>query len=109
MQFHPVCGSKRPERSYCLLVALKPYFTFTDYEYFTATNAHTICNDIGGSVPKLEKVNDWSRLASTMNYLQNHVRMGWPFSLRWMLWPVSIFVKPKEILRLASIKYRSFT
>ena len=87
--FHSVCGTRKPERSYCLLVALKPYFTFTDYRYFTASSAQTICNEIGGIVPKLEKVSDWSRMASTMNYLQNHVRMGWPFSLRWMSWPVS--------------------
>ena len=88
-----ICGDKKPLLRYCHIVALNgagTHFSFTEYEYFTADSAHTTCEEVGGSVPSLKNQLDAIYLQTTMEYLLGFVSMGWPFSLKWISWPVII-------------------
>ena len=88
-----VCGNKKPLYRFCHMVGLNsvstvPNFRFTSYDYFDVDSAHAACSAVGGSVPSLKNDLDVYHLECTMEYLFVHVKMGWPFSLKWISWPV---------------------
>ena len=89
------CGRRKLAYRYCHVSAVNgpsngPYFTFTPYEFFTADSAHNTCNEVGGSLPDLKTQFDALFLQGTMEYLLRLVILDWPWSLRWLTWPVSI-------------------
>ena len=89
-----ICGEYKPLARYCHITALNDaslgqYFAFTNYSYFNAQDAHSTCAEVGGKVPSLTTEMQALRLHSTIENLLGFVRLGWPYSLRWMSWPVS--------------------
>ena len=89
-----ICGAHKPKYRSCHISAindeeLESSFKFTSHKYFTADSAYTVCEKIGGFVPNLEEELDAVWLQQTMEYLTSYVEIGWPFSFRWMTWPVS--------------------
>ena len=66
-----------------------PYFTFTEYPYFTADSAHTTCAEMGGTVPSVRLQHEEIWLETVIEYLSSMVRFNRPYTLKYMSWPVS--------------------
>ena len=93
-----ICGEYKPLARYCHITALNDpsvgsYFEFTKYSYFNAEDAHTVCAEVGGKVPSLTTEVEALQLSRAIENLGTFVRLGWPFSLKWMTWPVSNVIK----------------
>ena len=90
-----ICGEYKPLARYCHISALNDaslgqYFQFTKYQYFNAEDAHTTCAEVGGEVPSLTSEVEALQLHRMITNLLEFVSLGWPYSLKWMTWPVSI-------------------
>ena len=90
-----VCKEYRPYVRYCHISALNdpsqdPYFTFTEYPYFTADSAHTTCAEMGGTVPSVRLQHEEIWLETVIEYLSSMVRFNRPYTLKYMSWPVSV-------------------
>ena len=88
-----VCGDKKPLYRYCQISALHdiangPYYTYSEYSWFTKSSANAACEDIGGSLPQIKKNIDGFFLRKVMKYLSDFVKLETPFSLKWLTWPV---------------------
>ena len=90
-EMDPQCGDGKPTLRYCHIPALSGYYEFTNYSYFTADTAHSICDKVGGSVPMLKEELEAIWLRETIAYLTNHVNVNTPFTIRWITWPVSLY------------------
>lgn len=105
-QYHPVCGDYIPTFQTCHISALngegnEPHFAFTKHSFFNAESAREVCNKIGGHLPILQQELDSIWLQKSMEDLSSFVTLGWPFSLKWLSWPVSnIICIPKKNLIL---------
>ena len=88
------CGELKPKYRVCHMSAIndqsaEAHFEFTNYSHFTADTARIACENIGGYLPNLEEELDALMLQNALEYITSFVSVGWPFSLRWMTWPVS--------------------
>ena len=104
------CNEKKPKYRSCHLSAINDEtidarFEFTKHNYFTADTAHAACQEIGGFVPNLEEELEAIWLQQAMELLTSWVQVGWPFSMKWMTWPV----RDKLIIyKQFEIKYCNF-
>ena len=88
------CGKNKPLLRFCHIPALngpsnETHFAFSKYSYFTADSARSVCNAVGGSVPSLDEELNSAWLGKAIHNVGTYVNIGWPFSLRWLAWPVS--------------------
>ena len=88
------CGSYKPKHRVCHISAINDEtidarFEFTKHSYFTEDTAHAVCQEVGGFLPNLEEELEAIWLQRSMEYLTSWVQVGWPFSMKWMTWPVS--------------------
>ena len=93
-EIDPVCGERTPKYRVCHIPALngganEVHYEFTEHSYFTADSALAVCEKVGGVLPNLEEELNAIWLKNAMENLSSYVVVGWPFSLRWMTWPVS--------------------
>ena len=89
----PVCIQTKPKYRICHISALNgddtEAFAFTNYSYFTHDDAVSACEKIGASLPSFQQELDAVWLQKAMEYLISYVQTGWPFSMKWITWPVS--------------------
>ena len=90
-----VCGNQKPLLRYCHIPAMngpanQSHFAFSRHDYFTAETARSVCQDVGGSLPNLREELDSIWLQRIIRNLGNYVSVGWPFSAKWMTWPVHV-------------------
>ena len=90
-----VCGTYKPLLRHCHVPAMngpsnQSHFEFSRHDYFTAETARSVCQDVGGSLPNLNEELDSIWLDLVIKHLGNFVSVGWPFSAKWMTWPVHI-------------------
>ena len=91
-----VCGANKPHLQYCHISALngvsqgngQQYYSFTNYEYFTADSAHATCAEVGGTVPSIRNESEEIWLRSFIEYFSSMVRLARPFTYRYISWPV---------------------
>ena len=90
-----VCGTYRPIVRYCHITGVNDpsnsiHFKFSPYPPFDIASAHSVCEEIGGVLPRLETDLDHYYLTDRMESLLDGITMGQPFSLRYISWPVMI-------------------
>ena len=88
------CGKNKPLLRFCHIPALngptnETHFAFSRHSYFTADTARSVCEEVGGSVPRLDDELNSLWLGKAIHNVGTYVNIGWPFSLRWLAWPVS--------------------
>ncbi len=93
-QYDLVCGEYKPTYQVCHLSALngegnEPHFSFTRFPHFNEGDARKVCNAIGGHLPSLQEELQSIWLQKAMEDLLSFVSVGWPFSIKWLTWPVS--------------------
>ena len=92
-QYDLVCGEFKPRFRVCHISALngegsEPHFKFSPYSYFNKQSATDTCAKIGGKLPILEGELDSIWIQKSMEDLMSFVSVGWPFSLKWLTYPV---------------------
>ena len=93
-----ICGTNRTLVRYCHISGLNDptygvYYNFTPYTAFDSAAAHSVCNEVGGTLPNLETELDYFYFVDRMEFLLSFVSLGQPYSLKWMSWPVSTIIK----------------
>ncbi len=89
-----VCGEYKPRYRVCHISALngegsEPHYDFTPYSYFNKQLAQDTCAKIGGHLPRLQEELESIWIQKSMEDLMSFVSVGWPFSLKWLTYPVS--------------------
>ena len=95
-QFDLVCGDYKPSYRVCHISGLngegsendQPHYDFTPYSYFDQATAHETCMNIGGHLPRMLEELDSIWLQKAMEDLLSFVSVGWPFSMKWLTYPV---------------------
>ena len=107
-----MCGDYKPTYKLCHISALngdgnEPHFAFSKYPFFTEDSAREVCNQIGGHVPILQEELESIWLQKAMEDLLSFVSVGWPFSLKWLTWPVrNIMANPViDIVSQSIVRY----
>ena len=92
-QYDIICGEYKPRYRVCHISALngegnEPHYDFTPYSFFNKQSAEETCAKIGGNLPRLEEELDSIWIQKSMEDLLSFVTVGWPFSLKWLTYPV---------------------